>query len=694
MRPKELYPIFVSVNTMNGIGKKTEEQLDKLGIKRYVDMLWHIPNKAIDRRYTPKIAEAIPNTIATLKVCIDKIVEPQNPRQPCSIHVSDLSGSMVISYFKVNKDWLRRTFAIGEVRVVSGTISMYHGIKQMAHPDYVATVDELEYIAKLHPVYPLSSGLSNKLMSRLATDALSRLPNFPEWQDSSLLQRQEWASFKDAIALLHNPDDLSCLDIKHAARQRLAYDEILAHQLALRLLRKNISSHNGRSFKVDYSLAKQAIKNLPFELTGAQKRSIKEIIHDMQQPERMVRLLQGDVGSGKTVVALFSALACIEAGAQAAILAPTEVLARQHFAEMSKILNGIDVNVEILTGREKGKKRDQILTNLLYGSIDILIGTHAILQDDVKFKDLGLAVVDEQHKFGVQQRMSLTSKNEHVDLLVMTATPIPRSLMLSVWGDMDSSKLDEKPSGRKAIETIAVPAARLMEIIDAIKRVLENNEKVYWVCPLVEDSELIDLISALQRYEWLHQYFDKQNLFLVHGKMKSKEKDDIIKAFKDADKGILVATTVVEVGMDIKEATIMIVEHAERFGLAQLHQLRGRVGRNDMQSRCILLYHNTLGEIAKERLKVMRQTNDGFFIAEKDLELRGSGDILGTRQSGLPKFNFLYLYEHKNLLHMASDDVQMILRTDPKLQTERGKALRYLLYLFEKNTALSLLMSG
>ncbi|MFV0431285.1 MAG: ATP-dependent DNA helicase RecG [Alphaproteobacteria bacterium] len=694
MRPQILYPLFTSIEKLQGVGSTLGKKLEKIGLVRIIDLLWHLPTKVQDRRYMPKISEAQANVIATLKVRVDGIEKPHNPRQPWRIGVSDGTGQMVISYFKASESWIIKNFPIGEVRVVSGHLDFWHGQLQMSHPDYIGSIDDMAYIAKLHPIWPLTAGITNKFMGRLVTQALERLEDFEEWQDKSWLKKNEWPSFKNCLYELQNPSSTEVLTLSSLYRRRLAYDEILAHQLALLLLRKHIKSQNGIAIKGNGEKVKEILAHLPFELTDAQRRSLKEILLDMRQPSKMVRLLQGDVGSGKTMVALFAMVTATEAGLQACMMAPTEILARQHYKVISTYAQKVGVHTILLTGREKGKKRQEILEQIASGKAQIIIGTHALLQDDVLYHNLALAVIDEQHRFGVQQRVTLTAKGKAVDLLVMTATPIPRSLMLSMWGDMESSKLDEKPQGRKDIATRALPSERLGDVVQAIGRAMTNDAKVYWVCPLVEESEKSDMIAAEDRYQQLKEFFGEEKVHLVHGKMKAKEKDEAMAAFKDGGASILVATTVIEVGVDVPEATVMVIEHAERFGLSQLHQLRGRVGRDNSQSSCLLVYHQPISHVAKERLKILRKTNDGFLIAEKDLELRGSGDLLGTKQSGLPEFKFVDLEAHRDLLFAAADDVQLILNQDPELKSERGQALRILLYLFERDAAASLLSSG
>ncbi len=440
-------------------------------------------------------------------------------------------------------------------------------------------------------------------------------------------------------------------------------------------------------------MRKALIEALPYSLTPSQTRAVAEIVADLAKPERMLRLLQGDVGSGKTVVALLACAAVIEGGRQAALMAPTEILARQHFNTITPLAAAAGIRVAILTGRERGRERSDILARLAFGEIHVLVGTHAMFQEDVEFRDLALAVVDEQHRFGVHQRLALASKGVAVDVLVMTATPIPRTLVLTYFGDMDVSELREKPAGRRPVDTRAVPLSRLDEIVEAVGRALAEGRSVYWVCPLVEESENIDLAAAEDRFAALEQRFGAM-VALVHGRMKGVEKDRAMARFAAGETRLLVATTVIEVGVDVPEATVMVIEHAERFGLAQLHQLRGRIGRGAEASSCLLLYKPPLGDSAKARLEIMRATEDGFRIAEEDLKLRGEGDVLGTRQSGMPGFRVARIHLHGKLIGPARDDASLILVRDPKLASSRGQALRHLLYLFERDEAIRLIRAG
>jgi ATP-dependent DNA helicase RecG len=609
--------------------------------------------------------------------------------------VEDDTSALELVYFKADPRYLQQLLPLGETRVISGRIESYDGRLQMPHPDHVTHPNDGAGVPDIEPVYPLTSGLSNTSVRKAVQGAISALPDLSEWIDATFLERNGWASFSDSIRQLHSPKTEKDLLPINAARERLAYDELLANQLALAILRQSMKRRTGRQITAPGRLRKAIVDALPFNLTGAQEKALVEIDADMAEPLHMLRLLQGDVGSGKTIVALLAMATAVEAGHQAALMAPTELLARQHLETIIPFADPAKLRVKLLTGRERGKQRLAILEELRGGEIDILIGTHALFQETIDFHDLGLAVIDEQHRFGVHQRLALQAKGigAGAELLVMTATPIPRTLLLTSYGDLDVSRLDEKPPGRKPVLTRTVPLDRLDEVVDRVERAVQHGSQVYWVCPLVGESEMLDLAAAEERFAHLRGRFGDR-VGIVHGKLPGKEKDAVMARFAAGELALLVSTTVIEVGVDVPNASIMIIEHAERFGLAQLHQLRGRVGRGAAQSSCVLLYKQPLGEIARERLNVMRNTEDGFLIAEEDLRLRGGGEVLGTRQSGLPAFRIARLPEHKDLLAAARDEARLCLTRMPHLAGERGERLRLLLYLFERDDAVKLMRAG
>jgi ATP-dependent DNA helicase RecG len=693
MRPPVLNPLFASLTSLPGVGPKLEKLYARLFDReapRVVDLLFHLPSGVIDRRARPKLRDVQPGQVVTVAVTIGKHRPgpPRRSRAPYRIYASDDTGDLTLTFFNPNRDYLEKLLPEGETRYVSGTAEFYDGMLQMVHPDRV--VDEAGFAALplVEPVYPLTEGLALGNVRRAVDGAIGRLPDLPEWQDEAWVARERFPTFSAALRHLHRPAEPHDIMPETPAWTRLAYDELLAGQLALALVRAHMRRQSGRGSASEGRLRARILKALPYALTHSQQKALDDITTDLARPQRMLRLLQGDVGSGKTVVALAAAAAVIEAGRQAAFMAPTEILARQHLATIAPLAEAAGIRVAILTGRERGPGRKEILDRLTLGDIDLLIGTHALFQEDV-----ALAVVDEQHRFGVHQRLALTQKGESVDVLVLTATPIPRTLVLTYFGDMDISELREKPPGRQPIDTRTIPLSRLTEVEDAVGRALADGKRAYWVCPLVDESEKIDLAAAQERFEELRRKFgDKVDL--VHGRMKGNDKDAAMARFASGEKQLLIATTVIEVGVDVPEATIIVIEHAERFGLAQLHQLRGRIGRGPGASTCLLLYRAPLGETAKARLAILRETEDGFRIAEEDLRLRGEGDVLGTRQSGLPGFHIARPEVHGKYLGAARDDAALILSRDAILATPRGEALRHLLYLFGKDEAIKLIRAG
>ena len=699
MRPNILFALFAHAAGLPGVGRKTATLIEKAaGGARLVDLLWHLPTGVVDRRKMPTVSAAPDGRIATLTVRIEGHIPPAGRRGPYRVRAADDSGIIDLVFFHPRTDWLAQTFPIGETRVVSGRVDRFHDRKQMVHPDHATTIDRLDEVAVVEPVYGLTAGLTPKVLAKTVAAAVAGAPDLPEWQDAAWLARNRWPDWHAAVEQVHSPEQDEDLSPLSPARARLAYDELLANQLALALMRAALRHRPGRAISGDGRLRAAAEAALPFSLTGAQRRAIAEISADMGETTRMLRLLQGDVGSGKTIVALMAMLTAVEAGSQAALLAPTEILARQHFATIAPMAHAVGVEIGLLTGRDKGKKRAGLLDDLAAGRLPLAVGTHALIQQDVAFRDLALAVVDEQHRFGVHQRLELSSKGRGVDVLVMTATPIPRTLQLTAYGDLDVSRLTDKPPGRQPIDTRAVPLDRLAEVVDAVARQLDQGSKVYWICPMVEESETVDLAAATERHATLKERFGPR-AGLVHGRMTPTDKDAVMTAFADTPSGqggvdLLVATTVVEVGVDVPSATIMVIEHAERFGLAQLHQLRGRIGRGDQPSTCLLVYAPPLNQTARARLATLRATDDGFRIAEEDLRLRGAGEVLGTRQSGLPTLRIADLAVHGDLLAAARDDCQLILSKDPDLYGPRGQALRTLLYLFERDQAVRYLRSG
>ncbi len=701
MRPALLDPLFSPLDTLPGIGPKIGELYAKLLGReaiddcRVVDLVFHAPHSLIDRRQQPGIAHAPQGVIVTITGRVDRHQPPPRGKSnlPYRVFLHDETGELALTYFRVKGNWLEKSLPVDETVIVSGKVDWFNGRPSMVHPDYAVRASEAENLPLVEPVYGLTAGLSPRTLRKSIEAAVARVPEMPEWVDDALLTKQGFSSAAESFRAMHDPRDATDIDPQAPARRRLAYDEFLAGQLSLALVRQRLRKVAGTPVHATGALSRPVIDALPFSLTASQSTAIADILKDMSGTERMLRLLQGDVGSGKTMVALMSMLAAVESGGQAVLMAPTEILARQHHATLARMAAPAGITIDVLTGRTKGKERDAIVERIASGETRMVIGTHALFQDTVNYKELTLAVVDEQHRFGVHQRLRLTAKGISPHMLVMTATPIPRTLVLAAFGDMDVSKLTEKPAGRKPIQTVTIPTERTDDIVDRLDAALREGKKAYWICPLVEESEAVDVMSAEERYEGLAKRFGN-NVGLVHGRMNGAEKDAVMLAFKTGEIRLLVATTVVEVGVDVPDATIMVIEHAERFGLAQLHQLRGRVGRGDEASTCILLYKGPLSENGRSRLSILRDSEDGFLIAEEDLKLRGEGELLGTRQSGTPGFRIASLDAHGDLLEIARKDAAYVIERDPDLTSERGEALRTLLYLYRRDEAIRFLRAG
>ncbi|MRX50848.1 ATP-dependent DNA helicase RecG [Paracoccus sp. S-4012] len=692
-RPPLLFPLFAGIETLPGVGPRAAEGFKGLGVTRPRDLLFTLPQNGVTRRRLARLAEAQPPETVTVAVTVTRHQPSASRGRPARVLCSDGAQDLTLVFFHPRRDWLEAQLPAGQRRVVSGRIELFDGRAQMVHPDHILRETDPPP-PDFEAVYPLSGALTQRVVAKAAEAALTRAPELAEWIDPAVLAREGWPGWRAALAAAHSPPDRAALSPTDPARARLAYDELFAHQLTLALLRRERRRGAGRATEGNGRLRQRAIAALPWGLTGAQARAVEEVAADMAAPHRMSRLLQGDVGAGKTLVAWLALLVAVEAGGQGVLMAPTEILARQHGAALMRLGDAIGVRVAVLTGRDKTEAREQILADLAAGLIGVLVGTHAVFQESVRFADLRLAVIDEQHRFGVAQRMALGRKGEvPPDMLVMTATPIPRSLALAQYGDMDLSVLDEKPPGRQPVTTTVLPDSRREDVIERIGAVLAEGGRAYWVCPLVEESEVSDLAAAEARFQGLRARFGDA-VRLVHGQMPPEARDAAMADFASGRAQLLVATTVIEVGVDVPEATIMVIERAEIFGLAQLHQLRGRVGRGSAASFCVLLYQPPLSEGGQRRLAILRETEDGFRIAEEDLAIRGAGDVIGTAQSGLPRFRIADLERQAGLMEVARADARALLEADPGLTSERGRAARVLLWLMEQEKAVALIAAG
>ena len=693
-RPEILFPLFGAITNLDGIGPKTGQLLSEAGISRPRDLLMTLPFSGVDRGQKASIRDIVPPAVATVEVTIGEHYPPATRGRPYRIHVTDAQTTFQLVFFHARGDYLAKQLPTGQKRVVSGKIEVFDSVAQMVHPDHIVRPEEAMELPAFEPVYPLHAGITQKLMWKGTRAALGLAPDLPEWIDPKLKAKHEWPSLQQAFRDAHTPEATMDLSPHAKARERLAYDELFAHQMTLALARAVARRSKGRISQATGVLQAKVLGALPYAPTGAQRRAIDEIIADLASPMRMNRLLQGDVGSGKTLVAFMALLAVVEAGGQGVMMAPTEILARQHLDGLQGLAASAGVNLELLTGRDKGAERAAKLARLASGEIQILVGTHAVFQKGVEFQDLRLSIIDEQHRFGVNQRMELGAKGEAVDVLVMTATPIPRSLALAQFGDMDVSILDEKPAGRTPVQTALVSTGRMNEVVEKLRRAVTDGRQAYWVCPLVEESEFIDMTAAEERFKRLRAALGEGVVGLVHGQMPPAEKDAAMARFVSGETKVLVATTVIEVGVNVPNASIMMIERAESFGLAQLHQLRGRVGRGAVASTCLLLFQEPLSETGRRRLEILRETEDGFRISEEDLAMRGAGDVIGTAQSGLPRFRIADLERQAALMQIAQTDARKMLVDDPKLESERGKAARTLLWLMEQDKAIRLISVG
>ncbi len=693
-RPEILFPLFARLETLDGVGPKTAQALVQAGIETPRDVLFGLPYAVIDRRRRDTIQGADLPTTLTVEVTVGVHRAPRNKGGAYRVHVEDSQADFQLVFFHARGDYLKKVLPEGSRRVISGKLELFDGMAQMVHPDHILPVENAREIPEFEPVYHLTQGLTQKTAFKAARSALARAPDLAEWIDPAQVAKQNWADWATAITTSHMPRGADDIASHAPARERLAYDEFFAHQVTLALARQRERKARGVVSVASGVLQSKVLASLPYKPTKAQMRAIDQIAADMASDARMNRLLQGDVGAGKTLVAFMSLLVAVEAGGQGVMMAPTEILARQHLEGLRPLAEDAGIILEILTGRDKGAERRSKLQALRNGDIHILVGTHAVFQSDVEFNDLRLVIVDEQHRFGVKQRLELSEKGQGADVLVMTATPIPRSLALAQYGDMDVSVLDEKPPGRKPIKTAVVSTERMDEVFTHLRRAIADGRQCYWVCPLVDESEVSDLTAAEERFKRLRAVLGEGVVGLVHGQMPPSDKDAAMEAFQKGQTKVLVATTVIEVGVNVPNATIMVIERAEIFGLAQLHQLRGRVGRGEADSTCLLMYQSPLSENGRKRLEVLRETEDGFKISETDLQMRGAGDLIGTAQSGLPKFRIADMETQAGLMATAQTDARALLAKDPQLSSERGQAVRVLLWLMKQDQAIRLISVG
>ncbi|PPR78425.1 MAG: ATP-dependent DNA helicase RecG [Alphaproteobacteria bacterium MarineAlpha2_Bin1] len=693
-RPEKLFFLFKSVNSLNGVGPRIGNLLKKFLGDRLIDILFHLPVNIIDRTYSSNISLAEPGKIITLELTVGSHIIPKNKRLPYRVNCFDQSGKIDLVFFKSNQKYLKQILPCNKKCIVSGKIETYNGNKQITHPDRIGSIDQLNEIKTIEPVYPLSAGLTQKILNKLVKQITKNIPDLNEWHREEIIIKNSWTSWKESLQISHNPKNYLELKNNFFTRERLAFDELFANQIALSIYRKKIKESVSQGIIGDKSFIKKVIDNTGFKLTNSQFSAINEIISDLSSSSPMIRLLQGDVGSGKTIVSLISMLYVIYAGYQTAIMVPTSLLANQHFKNFLKLTHNLKINISLLTRLTNEKEKKKIHNNLKNGTIDLLVGTHSVFQKNITFKNLAFIVIDEQHRFGVKQRMALSNKSINLNTLFMTATPIPRTLSLTNYGNMEVSKITEKPINKAKIKTFAIPLSKLQSIYERVKYNIDIDLKAFWICPLIDESETLDISNVKKRYEELSKLLPKKNIGLIHGKVPQDDRDKTMKEFLDGDINLLVGTTVIEVGIDIPDANLIIIEHAERFGLAQLHQLRGRVGRGTKDSNCILLYDQPLTQNAHQRIDAMRKTEDGFEIAEKDLILRGPGEILGTRQSGLPDFKIVNLEDHMHLIELANKETNIVDKSDPLLKSIRGEHIRNLLHIFEKEDAIRYILSG
>ena len=652
--------IFEDVSKIKGVGKKLSIYLKKKKIEKVNDLLWDLPYSFTDRTEIVSLNKLEIGKIVTAKVKVIKYNFPRIRNLPNKIKCKDEFGEIDLVFFNSREGYIRKVLPINEWVVISGKIGFFGNKYQITNPDYITKIDNLDYVNKIIPKYTLTEGLTEKTYRKIIESVIKNLPELNEWHDQDLLKKMKFPSWKNSIINLHDPNNSRNLNSVYY--KRLAYDEIFANLLFLSKNRYKIKKIKKNKKKFTKLYSSKLTSQLPFKLTKNQISVCEEIDSDLKSSERMYRILQGDVGSGKTIVALLACLNVIESNFQTALMAPTEILAQQHFDLFSKLLKkaNIKINITFLSGKTEQKKRKQIIQDLKNNKIDFLIGTHALFQKSIIFKNLGLIIIDEQHKFGVRQRINLAKKgNEDCDVLLMSATPIPRTMIMSIYGDMDTSKLIEKPSIRQKILTLSKPENKINEIWPFIEKKMKEGEQVFWVCPLIEDSKKLDYSSTVKKFDLINKKFPKK-VGVIHGSLNDDEKEKILKKFLNKEIHILISTTVIEVGIDFPNATVIVIENSNKFGLAQLHQLRGRIGRGEKRGTCILLFKNNLSQNARKRINILKNSDDGFFIAEEDMKLRGYGDIIGFKQSGIKYFKIADPIHHENLFKLAESNIKSL----------------------------------
>ena len=696
IRPQFLFPLFGSLENLKGIGSKTVLNLKKIGIYKPLDFLYSFPTNLKTRVFANTVSDLNVNKVVIIKI---KIIKHNFKyfKGPLNIEVTDGLKKINLIFFNAKNDWIKKNFPIEQERIISGKLEKYKNQFQIIHPDYIEKIFDIDKIPVIEPIYSLTKGISQKVFLNSVNQILQLISeeiSNCEWINKKRLKEMNWTDFKNSLKKIHNPKTNEDISLNSNYRLRLAYDELLSHQLSLVIARSFSKKNTKKRKKIGYKFSTLMKKRLPFSLTNSQEKCIAEIQSDLSRDERMYRLIQGDVGSGKTLVAFFSMLFVAENSGQAVLMVPTDILAKQHYNNFQEYTKDIEVNSVLLTGKMKTNEKKQVLEAIKLGQADIIIGTHSLFQKGVIFENLELVIIDEQHKFGVQQRHDLIQKGENLDILVMTATPIPRTLELANYGDMDISRILDKPMNRQKIDTSIISEKKIEILISRILEICKKGTQSYWVCPLIEEGDKSELVAIEQRFSSLNKMLPGIKIDILHGKMSEEQKNKIMTSFKNGNIQILLATTVIEVGIDVPNATIIVIEGAERFGLAQLHQLRGRVGRGKKQSNCILIYSKNIGRLGKERLEVLRKFDNGFDIAEEDLKMRGGGNPIGQQQSGIPKFRIANLDFDKELLSYANQDANEIIKNNKYLKGEHGKNLRVLLHLMNKDNSLKLLESG